>query len=232
MAQVVKCSRILTRYCAKQFGRVAYLNTPAFQERGSSERTWNGVGLVAGVGLLFLGNKAALAKENEVAEEDGVVSAIAGSVEELDTEFDDGPDSSARYDAWVDVQEKYLLLHETKRKSIKLRDITDEDLAEVDALYEADRYTDLEDKLIELNTVCPHNCEVLWRLARLKWVNGRTFQTNHKHKTFHLAHSLALSAIEANPSSGDAHRWAAVLGYHRATQDGSRAQIYNLEAMK
>eukprot|EP00116_Pleurobrachia_bachei_P018458 sb/3478720/ len=62
MAQVVKCSRILPRYCAKQFGRVAYLNTPAFQERGSSERTWNSVGLVAGVGLLFLGNKAALAK--------------------------------------------------------------------------------------------------------------------------------------------------------------------------
>ena len=66
----------------------------------------------------------------------------------------------------------YLLLTEHKTPQ----------LAECDRLYEADKMTDCEDKLIELNTVSPGNDEVLWRLARVKWIYGRGYQSNHQHK--------------------------------------------------
>ena len=65
---------------------------------------------------------------------------------------------------------------------MQLRDITKEEFEDVDSMYDANNFTKCEDKLIEFNTLSPHNDEVLWRLARVQWIYSKSINKGqHKH---------------------------------------------------
>lgn len=233
MSQVVKGARLiatpcrlLPRYASTAAAPVAHKQThEQSDEHWRDSRFLFGAALVGTLGTAFAGGLIASAKEG---------NEIEGSLEEqlsLDTTEDAG-DVDQRIKQWKAVQERYLLVAEAKRDAIEIRDITAEEFAEADAMYHNNKMTDLEDKLVELNTVSPENCQVLWRLARLKWVMGRGYQANRQHKVFHVAHAMACRAAEVNPESADAHRWIAILSYYRAEKEGRPASVLNLEGMK
>ena len=81
-----------------------------------------------------------------------------------------------------------------------------------DSHYQNGKYSDLEDLLVELNTVSPHNDQVLWRLARLKWVLGRGYSTYHAHKVNVYYTSLTNS------------RWVSV--YNISLTNSRRVSVY------
>lgn len=227
MSQVVKCSRLIPQACSLVTRCNSSLaNAESAHKYDNKDYKFKfGTGAAAGVGAawIFTINASAKSADEEMTD------LIEDSLEE---EIHVPTDSNSRIEKWANVQERYLLLSEAKRAEIELRDVTSQELENCDYLYDVGRFTDLEDLLITLNTVCPHNDEVLWRLARLKWVYGKGYQTCHQHSVFHVAHGLATQAIEINPENGDAHRWVAILGFYRAEKEGVVSGVLNMEAMK
>lgn len=250
MSQVIKCTRLLPNACRlipRYASTSSHVNTTAATaEQAENARNSKYLfGTAAAFGTACLFGISAFAKEieddddedeedeeDEDEEYDEEEEEMSAMIEASLSEALELPTADGKYEKWAAAQQRYLLLSEAKRAAIELRDVTAEELAECDSLYDSGKLTDCEDKLVELNTVSPGNDEVLWRLARIKWIYGKGYQSNHQHKVFHVAHAMACEAAEINPDNGNAHRWIAVLGHFRAEKEGIKAGVLNMEAMK
>ena len=116
-----------------------------------------GTALSLAFGVFYKRSITAKAKEYESNE-----TAIADNISQSYEPTPDLPSmEDTRYAKWATVQQRYLLLSETQRKNIQLRDITKEEFEDVDRMYEENHFTQCEDKLIEINTLSPHNDEVI-----------------------------------------------------------------------
>lgn len=106
-------------------------------------------------------------------------------------------------------------------------------LAEVDQLYDQNKHLEqLLEALLQLSEQYPKHDEILWRLARCYYEQGKKLQPKERLEKTKLAQKLVSAALVINEKNSSAHRWKAIMSNSQTEQEGMKAHILNLDTMR